>query len=597
MQREGVATATNTNSNISNYSNAKNLKLSFDFSKPGSQSNSRTHTMNNKEGNVNMNMLKTSSTTAGNSKTKLLSKELTKDSGQNQLNLMNMHNKNSNTGHTPNNIGNLNLKGYLNFSNNFAQNSFHNQHHNIIQKSTENINLTQNKNVQQPGQTLGGNQGKSSLFNIIKVGNVTNVPGGNQKIKNLAYKSKTQSNSKSKSNSRDSRSKISSVSQSKNKLGLKKETVSLDTHINQVNPNPSQVNFNPNPQCGTYLKLNANLTKKTGISPETVQPRRQTAGSLNTVISTYNDNKFKANKNINLSSHSQFETGKKATNLTNFNLKNQLKGATGVTGRNLKNSEISINNQKINQSTHIPSPLHSSQQLIGGRFKNNGKKTTKSNKLNINQPHNSTTLQNTCYTGTLRDTYVSNNTNNSLNLNESKKIISNASKKIMDLTYNVSSKDRESARLSNREGSMARNTSIKYVDLNDIGIINSEATVITGTQKTNPDLIEIKGESKNNRNEINMELLKEIKLNLDDNLKNMFNFSYEYFHQEKSESGYSTKKSEDLSDNEINVQSDCQPDEMFKNGKKQNMDNFHNQFSFDENEERIKDKLFNKKNK
>lgn len=70
-----------------------------------------------------------------------------------------------------------------------------------------------------------------------------------------------------------------------------------------------------------------------------------------------------------------------------------------------------------------------------------------------------------------------------------------------------------------------------------------------GELKNGTDLIEIQGEGMMK----NSEVLQEIKQSLDDNLKGMFNFSYENFLNKESESEerYSTKKSNDVSENEI----------------------------------------------
>jgi hypothetical protein len=163
----------------------------------------------------------------------------------------------------------------------------------------------------------------------------------------------------------------------------------------------------------------------------------------------------------------------------------------------------------------------------------------------------------------------------------------------MDLTYNISIKDKESGRLSNKETiKNNNNNSSKNIDFNEIGIINSEATIIS-TQKNY--IIEIKGENKNNKSESNLELIKEIKLNLDDNLKNMFNFSYENFHKDNSESRLTTKKSEELSEmDDIDLSENKNENINWKKTQiAKDHHDFQNQISFDENEEKIKERLFN----
>ena len=72
----------------------------------------------------------------------------------------------------------------------------------------------------------------------------------------------------------------------------------------------------------------------------------------------------------------------------------------------------------------------------------------------------------------------------------------------------------------------------------------------------------------------------------------MFNFSYENFHKEQSESGgMSTKKSGDLSDNEITIHNDYDEHEehykKYENGfdnEKNKKSNKNNEYSVDHND-------------
>ena len=170
----------------------------------------------------------------------------------------------------------------------------------------------------------------------------------------------------------------------------------------------------------------------------------------------------------------------------------------------------------------------------------------------------------------------------------------------MDLTYNITSKEKESGRLTKKKimkiNNNNKNNASKSIDQNEIQILNSEVSNIS-TQKI--EVNHIKGE--NNKSESNLEVIKEIKLNLEENLKNIFNFSYENFHKDDSESGFSTKKSHDLSEmDDINlcdykIENEIE-DLIFKNFHTTNPEkkkiNFHNQISFEENEEKIKERLF-----
>ena len=69
------------------------------------------------------------------------------------------------------------------------------------------------------------------------------------------------------------------------------------------------------------------------------------------------------------------------------------------------------------------------------------------------------------------------------------------------------------------------------------------------TQEENKDIFEIKS------NEINENIIKEVKLNLDDNYKNLFNFSYDNFlNKDNSESLHSKSRSMmSKNDNDINI--------------------------------------------
>ncbi len=99
---------------------------------------------------------------------------------------------------------------------------------------------------------------------------------------------------------------------------------------------------------------------------------------------------------------------------------------------------------------------------------------------------------------------------------------------------------------------------------------------------------------------ISKDFMKEIKLNIDDNLKNLFNFSYENFYKKEIDNSDLLSNSDDEKSryqrkciNESNL-NDFQTDEISNN----NLNNdimFTNEISFDKAEENLKEIVFRKK--
>jgi len=99
---------------------------------------------------------------------------------------------------------------------------------------------------------------------------------------------------------------------------------------------------------------------------------------------------------------------------------------------------------------------------------------------------------------------------------------------------------------------------------------------------------------------ISQDFMKEIKLNIDDNLKNLFNFSYENFYKKEIDNSDLLSNSDDEKSryqrkciNESNL-NDFQTDEISNN----NLNNdimFTNEISFDKAEENLKEIVFRKK--
>lgn len=472
--------------------NAKNLKLSFDFSVKNNPVKSTTTNI-------------ASATTQSNSQPRKNIPKATATSIPKKEPTTNSININS----TLNN----NLKAYLNYSGiaNKGQNSHkekeaqssHNvqnlQHnsqsiHSNPYKESKESHSNSNSHHVNPANSKDKNQpngkpqipNKPSAFNLIKVESIAS------KFKNIP--SKTESNSKSRESSESNR--LNSISKSKSKSKINSSNIqpaSTPSNSQKMSLNLNKLNnVIGSSQKNMFLKLNNNNIKQEPsmtINRESVQLQKKEVvlnGNIKPKVVAGN------------SSH--------PTPFKEYSNK-----AKNITKRHTKPSDLSLINNlnNINNTTLSPKSV---------------------NKRNLDMSaNNDKKLHNT----------INNNTNTSI---ENKK--NNPSIKLLDLTYNV----RESSSLS-RENNNKRLQ-----------------------EKT---MIEIKGENTEDQINQNNEMIKEIKLNLDENLKQMFDFSYENFlNKEAHSESHSTKKSE-ISDNEFGI-------------------NKQNDLSFDEADDKVKQAIFKK---
>ena len=191
-----------------------------------------------------------------------------------------------------------------------------------------------------------------------------------------------------------------------------------------------------------------------------------------------------------------------------FNDQNLSNNKNHFISLNIKNSAIYKNNNIMNI------------------MENSNRSSDKSNKININKNYNKININN-----------INNNNNNNINNNNS-----NNSKNKKKIINNNNSFNFSNLFFNSNENIKSRNNKYNIKNyLKDVKLNNNLIKKIQKEnikKKTNNKNINNNNNNKNNiniNNKINNEQLKEIKNNLDENLKKIFNFSYEYFLNKESE--------------------------------------------------------------
>lgn len=373
-------------------------------------------------------------------------------------------------------------------------------------------------------------------LNMVKVNDISS------KFKHL--NSKTQSNSKSKSKESHSNSRVNSTSMSKSK-SKPRLTIQNPILTNPVAVKTETINLNK-------IIVNNPANNNAGINNMIYNPN---VNNIPTSTKSQSKNIFmKINKNT---------TSKKTETINDFTKLNKAQPLhnnyqkNSADKRHTKPSEISVNIANINSTLNQDS-------------------TTKHKTVTLS-PKNSLKRNTT----DLKDNRILSTINNSISisLNESNKNMKRHSKKILDLTYNANSDyRRQTGKLENTKTNSDANPKdrIEIIQNN-----NSDENMI------NDNL-----DNFGNEQQQNNQLLKEVQNNLDDNMKNYFNFSYDNFlNKDDSDSDYS-KKSE-LSETEIVTPGDYKTEDIYRGWKKKQLQ-YPNKISFDENEDKLKDVLFKK---
>jgi hypothetical protein len=592
--------SSNINVNISNLNSLKNQNSNFNF-----KNYLNLSTMNKKQGNLT-NITNTTNITGNathDSKDNVIGYPIIQISN-NPTNCTN----NSNSVNLKNSLFNISKQGptaHLTSSNTTHLSKFKS----LVTSKTQANSVSKSNSIEatNPRSVLNSlSKSKSKSKSRMAVDNNNNCEAQNiisnnatkKEIVNLTTKNNISDKEKNSNNPATSFVKLNSKLMKKTGIsGISPENRNLASVIGNINnyntnnsitstnnQNFSSNNFSSNPvkntsHTNTNTNINTNLSSQTTSHPSHI------------LSQTFMNDKLKKPKQ-NLSSYSGIEsnTSNNINSLlsppnnhsSNISIKKLPVTLNSTIKKNDNNNQKHLNVKKIihsgiNRPENYKDNLASYNRMKPSTFlgeKNSistGINTTgnlppsSTHKRNANHTlnpfdkrnANSHTLQNT----TGRETSISNNTNNSLNLaadTSTKRFASNASKKIMDMTYNPS-KD------TTREKLNLQSTTTKYIDLNDIGNTNLYN-----------NLIEIKGEARPKSD--NFEIIKEIKLNLDENLKNMFNFSYENFHKEHSESGFSTKKSMDISMQENNF-TESDGDKIRENSVDQNQSQSQDQIN------------------
>lgn len=366
-----------------------------------------------------------------------------------------------------------------------------------------------------------------SLYTIIK-------PNHNKKTKSKHSKeSKTQSNSKS--TSRDKSNTNAKTNQyniyNYNYIRHNKHLLALDNNSNSNNVNINNNNrkhFSNSDKSGCPL-LNEKLFSKLNLKPYTTSNNNNTPSSIinttSSVIKTNNNNNNskRENTSINLNTHCN------NNNIKNVHIK-QVKHS-----KNKKaNSNTSHSNSNTNRS-HYHSSINSYRSNRLGKNPNmsniHGNNVVSS--INKDQRHNTSKIP-----------HKKKLTKKKLNKSKQEHtiVINYNNERLPLMIVNKKEKERICKQIERKceQDEMIEKIKAEYIDLSEQEeVVKKVKEEITGdnvekgasSSKHSRDQ-NTKVSNKNNKNE---EIMKQIKNSLDDNLKVMFNFSYENFLSKESE--------------------------------------------------------------
>jgi hypothetical protein len=416
---------------------------------------------------------------------------------------------------------------------------------NILEKNEKQIKSNSIQNINSTAETKNVNNVKNqiNIFPIFK------AESNASKLKFLA------SNSVSKSNSKEK------IIKTKYPMGSSKiSPANIKTTSGGKTINSKKENISTIQQSFNNVKLNPKLSKKLNLSPSVEKNEKVKTKNENINISLQKSNTnsnnmekikvqmqhvpFPQNKNNNLNNFMKQSSNlqkssennvnsKKLSNTLDFNYCNNLNTSLNQKKDKLMLKFQSRNNQKVKNKPKYSEISIDNNDTTVNRCPSN---------FNLLIPkRNTTNLKNFITNTSGRETYASNGS--LLQQETTKRQFSTGTKRIMDLTYNLSM-----SKESMREIDGANKA---LLDLNSHQPGGNKFISVVGEKLNSTHILQDDDDmEKNQHSELeNRHLIKEIKMNLDNNLKNLFNFSYENFMKDLSESNVSDKFFEEIVEN------------------------------------------------
>ena len=322
-----------------------------------------------------------------------------------------------------------------------------------------------------------------------------------------------------------------------------KENYAFDVYEHLKNKFIEELNRETSTHSNGYTNSmrNLNLSKNLKLSYETNLEDDSTI-----VNKKYNDNSLNSytmNAKLNSYCHQTKNIQNTKTNKNSFKQDYSLKAKGNTVKSSISNLNkhslysltkkgkigcATTNNSKSNSLEHFPLSTKQSRQnskKSNGNRNKKGSKVTSNNNISINGLNGHLSLNQKLFNKISNE--INNNIRNNLNVNINKAILQRKNKNTRNYNFSRTATNSVKKNKSNTKMISTKSKGTK------------EQTENTKIQNDNQDtitnLVKDTGEFKGNEQK-NSDQLREIKSSLDDNLKVMFNFSYECFLNKESES-------------------------------------------------------------